>query len=104
MACGDIKTRKRGSPSGKNIALFGQEIKTLPFALLEVIPRFVAPEEIKIDDKDFRVDLMKSTERAGKMSTKEKRSILSIFRWASPIHVGHRKNRRGAGKKERWKF
>lgn len=37
-----------------------KKLRHTSFALLEVVPKFVETEEVKIDEKDIRVDLMRS--------------------------------------------
>ena len=52
-----------------------KKLRHTAFALLEVIPRFVAPEEIKIDEKDLRVDLMGSGGGGGQNVNKRETAV-----------------------------
>ena len=56
-----------------------KKLRHTAFALLEVIPRFVAPEEIKIDEKDLRVDLMKSGGAGGQNVNKRETAVRLVY-------------------------
>ena len=81
-----------------------KKLRHTAFALLEVIPRFVAPEEIKIDERDLRVDLMKSGGAGGQNVNKRETAVRLVHPPPASPSMWMRRGRKGKTKKERWKF
>ena len=52
-----------------------KKLRHTSFALLEVVPKFVAPEEVKIDEKEIRVDYMKSGGPGGQNVNKRETAV-----------------------------
>lgn len=52
-----------------------KKLRHTSFALLEVLPKFVMGEEIKVDEKDLRIDLMKSSGAGGQNVNKRETAV-----------------------------
>ncbi|MCK6462578.1 MAG: PCRF domain-containing protein [Candidatus Pacebacteria bacterium] len=77
-----------------------KKLRHTSFALLEVVPKFVAPEEVRIDEKDIRVDLMRSG-GAGGQNVNKRETAVRIVHLPTNVAIHADAERSQAQNKER---
>lgn len=65
-----------------------KKLRHTSFALLEVMPKFVAPEEIEISEKDIRIELSRSSGPGGQNVNKRETAVRVVYLPANiAVHI-----------------